>query len=123
MPLKLLIIGLGGFLGSISRYLTQELVKKMFESQVPLGTLIANIAGCFIIGVVYALADKYTSFSNEWKIFLTVGFCGGFTTFSSFAHENFMLLKNNQFTAFFIYTSLSFVLGLLAVLGGIQIIK
>ncbi len=121
--IKILIIGLGGFLGTICRYLLQEFINKIITSPIPLGTLTTNILGSFFIGIIYALSEKNNIFSSELKVFLTVGFCGGFTTFSSFTYENLNLLKIGDFLNFFVYTSISIILGLLAVFGGVFIIK
>jgi len=121
--IKILIIGLGGFLGTISRYLSQELVNKLFTSQIPLGTLVVNIVGSFLIGVIYALSEKNNLFASELKIFLVYGFCGGFTTFSSFAYENMNLLKEGNYLSFFLYISISIIVGLLAVFSGVYLIK
>lgn len=121
--IKILIIGLGGFLGTISRYLSQELVNKIFSSQIPLGTLTVNIVGSFLIGIIYALSEKNNLFSSELKMFLAVGFCGGFTTFSSFAYENLNLLKEGNYFNFLLYITISIIVGLLAVFSGVYLIK
>ncbi len=121
--IKILIIGLGGFFGTISRYLSQELVNKLFSSQIPLGTLAVNIVGSFLIGIIYALSEKNNLFSSELKMFLAVGFCGGFTTFSSFAYENMNLLKEGHYLSFLLYISISVIVGLFAVFSGVYMIK
>ena len=87
--------------GSVARYLTQVYVEKIFHTTFPLGTFIANMLGCFIIGLAFAFAEKGDLMSPEWRIFLTVGFCGGFTTFSSFAYNNFSFLKDQTLLPFF----------------------
>ena len=119
----LMIIGTGGFVGSISRYLTQQLVQERFDTSFPLGTLAVNILGSFIIGVVYALSEKGDLLSPEWRLFLAVGFCGGFTTFSSFAYENFQMMKMEQFFFVALYMGLSLFLGILATYLGVLSIK
>lgn len=119
----LFIIGTGGFVGSISRYLTQQLVQERFDTSFPFGTLAVNIIGSFIIGVVYALSEKGGVLSPEWRLFLAVGFCGGFTTFSSFAYENFQMMKMEQFVFFALYMGLSLFLGILATYIGVVSIK
>jgi CrcB protein len=118
----LLIIGFGGFLGSVSRYLTSGFVHRYLPISFPFGTLIVNVLGCLLIGSFYGLADKGNLMNAEWRMFLTVGFCGGFTTFSTFANENLSLLRDSQFLYFSLYVGLSVTLGLIAVyLGNILV--
>ncbi len=119
----ILIVGTGGFIGSIARYLTQLLVERYLHSAFPWGTFAANMAGCFIIGLVFALAAKGNLLSPEWRIFLTVGFCGGFTTFSSFAYNNLNMLSENNYFQFFLNIGLSVFLGIAAVYAGILFIR
>lgn len=119
----ILIVGTGGFIGSVLRYLVQFFVEKGLSSTFPLGTLVANIAGSFIIGIVFALAEKGNLMSSEWRMFLAVGICGGFTTFSSFAYNNFTMLKENAFGQFFINVGGSLFLGILAVYLGMILIR
>lgn len=114
----LLLIGSGGFLGSIARFGIQLWVLNIFHKPFPLGTLIVNVTGCFIIGIIWGFTQKPFEIGNSWRFFLATGFCGGFTTFSTFSMENITLLKQGEIMQFFIYTSLSLVLGLLAVLAG-----
>jgi CrcB protein len=119
----ILIVGTGGFLGSVSRYLGQIAVEKMMHSSFPWGTFAVNILGSFIIGIVYALAEKGSLLSAEWRLFLAVGFCGGFTTFSSFAYNNMNLLKEHAIGLFLWNTLGSVVLGILMVYAGIVAIR
>lgn len=117
------IVGTGGFIGSVMRYLVQVWVEKGLTSTFPLGTLIANIAGSFIIGIVFALAEKGNLMNAEWRIFLAVGVCGGFTTFSSFAYNNFTMIKEQSFGQFFLNVGGSLFLGILAVYLGIILVR
>ena len=119
----ILIVGTGGFIGSVMRYLVQYFVEKGLSSTFPLGTLIANVAGSFIIGIVFALAEKGNLLSAEWRLFLAVGICGGFTTFSSFAYNNFTMLKEGSFGQFFWNVGGSLFLGILAVYLGVIVIR
>ena len=119
----ILIVGTGGFLGSVARYLTQILVEKYLHSTFPWGTFAANIAGCFIIGLVFALSERGNLLTPEWRIFLAVGFCGGFTTFSSFAYNNLTMLSENNLLQFFGNIFLSVFFGLIAVYLGIVLIR
>lgn len=114
----LIIIGLGGALGSISRFLVQFAVGRYLTITFPLGTFIVNITGCFLIGLIYGLADKYAWMTVEWRLFLITGICGGYTTFSSYSFEGLTLFKQGNYTYFILYVVLSVVLGLLATLVG-----
>jgi len=117
------IVGTGGFIGSVMRYLVQFYVEKGMSSTFPVGTLIANIAGSFIIGMVFAIAEKGNLMSSEWRIFLTVGICGGFTTFSSFSYNTFTMLKEHSYSQLFFNVGGNLVLGILAVYLGIILIR
>ena len=119
----LLLIGSGGFLGSISRFLTSRFLQNNFPSAFPFGTFVVNITGCFLIGVIYGFSERSSLLTPGWKMFLTVGFCGGFTTFSTFANENLALLRDGDFFHFFIYTGLSVFLGIAATFLGVIITK
>ena len=119
----ILLVGLGGFFGSIARYYTQFLFNKLFFNPFPLGTLMANVSGCFIIGVVVALGLRHGGFTEAWKLFLAVGFCGGFTTFSSFSLENINLMQSGQYVLAFSYIFGSVIMGLLATLIAIFLFR
>jgi fluoride exporter len=119
----LLLIGSGGFLGSISRFLLSRFVQLNLISAFPFGTFFVNISGCFLIGLIYGLSDRSTLFNTEWKLFLATGFCGGFTTFSAFANENLALLRDGAFFYFFLYSGLSVFLGIFAAFIGVMITK
>jgi len=116
--IKLLVIGLGGFLGSILRYVVGKSVDEKMNGSIPWGTLTVNIVGSFIIGFVYVLAMRKAGINETWRLFFGAGFCGGFTTFSAFAWENFNLLDQKLIGTSLIYILLSIVLGLLAVVAG-----
>lgn len=119
----LLLIGSGGFLGSISRFLTSRFLQNNFPSAFPFGTFVVNISGCLLIGIIYGFSERSSLLTPGWKMFLTVGFCGGFTTFSTFANENLALLRDGDFFHFFIYTGLSVFLGIAATFLGVVITK
>ena len=119
----ILIVGAGGFLGSVARFLTQILVERYLHSTFPWGTLLANITGCFIIGLVFALSERGNLLSPEWRIFLTVGFCGGFTTFSAFAYNNLNMLSENNLMQLFGNIVLNLLVGIFAVYAGIVLIR
>ena len=117
------IVGTGGFIGSVMRYMVQFYIEKGMSSSFPLGTLLANILGSFIIGVVFALAEKGDLMSSEWRIFLTVGICGGFTTFSAFAYNNMIMIKENSFFQLFLNIGSNLFFGILAVYIGIILVR
>ena len=123
MVKSFLIAGIGGFLGSGARFLISRYIQFSIISVFPWGTFIVNIIGSFLIGIFYGISEKGNFMSPEWRIFLTVGICGGFTTFSSLSNDAFMLLQNKEFFRFAIYSGLSFFLGLFAVFFGRLIIK
>jgi CrcB protein len=118
-----LIVGLGSFLGGGSRYLTNIFAQKYFLTGFPIGTFIANVLGCFLIGVFFAISEKTNVISPEWRLFLTTGFCGGYTTFSTFSIESINLLRSKEIFYFSLNLGLSVVAGLLATLAGIFIIR
>ncbi len=119
----LLYIGTGSFIGGIARYLTARAVQNSIASSFPYGTMVVNLLGCLLIGLIFGISERTNLISDEWRIFLTVGFCGGFTTFSTFANENMTLLRDGNFFYFALYTGLSVFLGLLAVFAGNAITK
>ncbi|HNW57575.1 MAG TPA: fluoride efflux transporter CrcB [Bacteroidales bacterium] len=119
----LLLIGTGGFLGSISRFLASRFVQNNFHSAFPFGTFFVNITGCLLIGLIYGFSDRSSLLTDGWKLFLAIGFCGGFTTFSTFANENLAMLRDGNFFHFFLYTGLSIFLGISATYIGVIITK
>jgi len=119
----LMIIGTGSFLGGVSRFLASRYIQNIFFSSFPYGTLFVNILGCFLIGLFYGLSEKGNVLTPDWRIFLTVGFCGSFTTFSTFASENFTLLKDGNIFYFALYTGISVFVGILCTYLGNFIIK
>ncbi|MBZ4675918.1 MAG: crcB protein [Anaerophaga sp.] len=123
MVKSMLIAGFGGFIGTILRFFISRYIQVFFVSTFPWGTLLVNIAGSFLIGVFFGISGKGQFMTAEWRLFLTVGLCGGFTTFSSFSNDALLLLENNEFFRFATYTGLSFLFGLIAVFLGRMLIK
>ena len=115
---NLLLIGSGGFIGSIARYLVSQLNLTVSFHSIPVGTLIVNVAGSFLIGFLTGIAEKSMIMNPEWRLFLMAGLCGGFTTFSTFTWENLMLMHSGQALTVLLYTGLSIFLGFLAVYLG-----
>jgi CrcB protein len=120
---SLLYIGIGGGLGSILRYIVQVFIGRHVPLIFPLGTFVVNCSGCFLIGIFYSLATKYTTITPEWRLFLITGICGGFTTFSTYSYDGLILLRQGSNFAFMIYILGSVVLGLLATFAGAAIIR
>lgn len=112
---NLLLIGLGGAIGSMLRYAGSLLIS---TKQFPYATLSVNIIGSFIIGVVFALSIRDEAFSNNWKLFLATGLCGGFTTFSAFSLENMGLLQSGKYSMALVYIAISILLGIAATFLG-----
>ena len=115
---NLLLIGAGGFIGSVARYLLSRLNTHVEWLSIPVGTLLVNVLGSLLIGFLIGISEKSPLMTFELRMFLMVGLCGGFTTFSSFTGENLMLMRNGQFLPLFLYTGLSILLGFTAVYLG-----
>ena len=113
---NLLFVGLGGFTGSVLRYLSnQAIYQTMNKPWLPYGTLFVNILGCFLIGFLHGFFETRQVINLETRAFIFVGVLGGFTTFSTFGYESFGFLKNGQLFASLSNILLHIVLGLLAV--------
>ena len=123
MARNLILVGVGGFLGSVSRYLVTVLLARQFTSSFPLGTLTVNVVGCFPIGILFALSEKGNLLTPEWRIFLTTGFCGGFTTFSTFSYESIRLLQDGEILYLSLNVALSVIVGFAATYLGMFFIK
>jgi len=123
MVKSILIVGFGGFIGTVARFLISRYFQLNYTSVFPWGTLVVNILGCLLIGIIYGISEKGDFLSPEVRLFLTVGICGGFTTFSTFSNDAFLLLRQEEWIRFAFYASFSFFLGLLAVYAGRIILK
>ena len=115
---NLLIVGVGGSLGTIARFLIVLMFARDAPTHFPLGTFVVNVAGCLIMGVVFGLSQRFDWLSTEWRFFLATGFCGGFTTFSAFAYDNLVLLQYRDYTTFLANALLSFAACLTAAFIG-----
>lgn len=119
---QLLLVFIGGGFGSSLRYIIGKYMNST-ETGIPWGTFTANILGSLLIGIILGLAAKNDALSSNQTLLLATGFCGGFTTFSTFAYENHVFLKAGDFTNFAFYTIGSFVIGFLAVFLGLFLVK
>ena len=120
--LALLWVGLGGFLGSIARYSLTSLVSSSSNSDFPLATFIINVLGSFVIGLVYGLSSR-SIIGGDVRLFLATGICGGFTTFSAFSAETFVLIRDGHVLLALAYASLSVILGVGATVGGLWCVR
>lgn len=116
--LQVLVIGFGGFLGTIARFGLSGLVHKHFGGYFPYGTLVINILGCLVIGILMYLIEDRSMFGPTARLFLTIGLLGGFTTFSSFGYESVELLRDGDYRSAAFNVGASVVLGLGAVWAG-----
>jgi CrcB protein len=121
---SLLLIGLGGGIGSILRYLTTvKIVNRLMILPAFWGTFAVNVIGCLIIGMVYGLSERYDWFTPQLRLFFATGLCGGYTTFSAFAYENAGLLQQGNYILSLIYIFSSIAVCLIATFIGIAITK
>lgn len=119
----MLIAGIGGFVGTCVRFLIGKWSSTMFHGPFPMGTFLVNIIGCFIIGLLFGLLEKAHVMTAEENVLLITGFCGGFTTFSSFAEDMWMLGNKGDWATFALYLGLSVVAGVLLVWAGRALIR
>jgi CrcB protein len=116
------LIGLGGGLGSVLRYLVSRVVQTRMGLVFPYGTLVVNVLGCFVIGIVLGFAAR-SRVGSEWHVFLATGLCGGFTTFSTFSLETVTLLRDGHTQQALYYVAVSLIAGLLATVAGLAASK
>ena len=117
--MNLMMIALGGALGAVSRFLLGNAVSKAVGSALPFGTFVINVAGCFVMGLLMTLIVDREMLPAAWRLFLCVGFLGGFTTFSSFGYETSMLLAEGRLLAVLAYVGRIVGLGLVAAAAGV----
>ena len=119
---QFLLVFIGGGLGSMFRFMLSQIPILNF-SKFPIPTLISNVIGCFILGLVLGYAIKNDHLNSPQTLLLSTGFCGGLTTFSTFAYENISMIKSGHINQIFFYSFLSLLLGFIAVFVGLQLSK
>lgn len=119
---QIILVFIGGGLGSALRYLLTKYLNKP-HLNIPYGTLSVNILGSLLLGIILGWAIKNNALNSNINLALAVGFCGGFTTFSTFAFENHALLKSGDYLHFLIYSLGSVILGISAIVLGLYISK
>ena len=118
----ILAVGAGSFLGGAGRYLV-SLAMKGVNKEFPWATLTVNLVGCFLIGLLWGVFSKNGAEGSNWALFLTVGFCGGFTTFSTFSKEALMMLQSGNLWGFVGYIAVSVVVGIALVALGYFLVR
>lgn len=119
----ILAVALGGALGSVTRYLVGIGAGRLFGTDFPWGTLIINITGSFVIGLFASLFAMRWNLPQAVRIFLIVGFCGGYTTFSTFSLDSFYLIERGEFAATAAYMVASALLSLGALIGAMHLVR
>ncbi len=120
---ELMLVGIGSFFGGSLRYVISKMIQSYAVIAFPFGTLAVNVLGCLIIGFLSGLNWSGGLMSQSARLLLTTGFCGGFTTFSTFINEGSALMKDGQYACMMLYLFGSLALGLIAVLAGHQLAK
>lgn len=122
MTTNILLVFIGGGFGSVLRYLAGVWMYKLYSGPWPLSTWLVNITGSLLIGLVYGLLVAEHGVGDFYKLLFITGFCGGFTTFSSFSYENLMLLQDGAYLRFLVYVLSSFIVGVLMVWLGYRLV-
>lgn len=117
---NIIAVGAGSFIGGIARYIV-SLAMKGISKGFPWATVLVNLSGCLIIGLLWGFLSRNASESTSWGLFLTVGLCGGFTTFSTFSKEALTMLQTGQIWGFASYIALSILAGIALVALGYYI--
>jgi CrcB protein len=113
----IVLVGIGSGIGGICRYLISLCMGHVGKG-FPWGTFAVNVAGCLLIGILWGVTSRFQNLSSAFSLLLIAGFCGGFTTFSTFSKEGLTLLQANNYTLFLFYVAGSVVLGIMAVALG-----
>lgn len=120
---NILLVASGGALGSVSRYLLSRWIQVSQPGPFPIGTLAVNLTGSLLIGLLFGYLTKTETGSEDIRLLMMTGFCGGFTTFSALTLESLHLIRDNKTGLFFLYISVSLLLGIAATYAGWRIIK
>lgn len=120
---EIIAVAVGGSVGSVSRYLISQFVAAKFGADLPYGTFIVNVVGCFIIGAFMTLTTEKFIINAYWRLIVVVGFVGGLTTFSSFSYETFKLLENATVSYALSNVAFNLVLGFSATWIGITLAR
>ncbi|SMD42384.1 CrcB protein [Aquiflexum balticum DSM 16537] len=120
---QIILVGIGGGVGSILRYLVKVAAEKIYGNSFPLATFTANMLGCLLIGLLLGYFTKNQNIPADWSLLLITGFCGGFTTFSTFSSENLNLIQSGNYFTAMAYILGSLILGVLAVFVGFGLVK
>jgi CrcB protein len=119
----LLYVALGSAIGGVSRYLVGGLVQRILDTTFPAGTLLVNVTGSFLLGAIIRYALETPSLTPEVRAFLTIGFCGGYTTFSTFSYETMALLEDGEWARAGVYITASVILSLIATFTGFALAR
>jgi CrcB protein len=119
----LLYVALGSAIGGVSRYLLGGLIQRVLDTTFPAGTLLVNISGSFLLGAILRYAIDTPTLSPEVRALLTIGFCGGYTTFSTFSYETVALLEDGEWARAGLYVGASVVLSLVGVVLGLALAR
>lgn len=117
--LKYLMVGIGGCAGSVLRFWLGTYIAGRMGTRFPYGTLVINVTGSFLIGVVLAVLTAKTQWSPNWRYLIPIGFIGGYTTFSSFEYETLRTIQDGQIGLGLLYIAVSVIVGFMAVWGGV----
>lgn len=120
--MNLLIVGAGSCIGGMLRFGLSQWIQTKTEAVFPYGTLCINLLGCFLIGLVFGWSER-TAISQEWRLLLTTGLLGGFTTFSAFSNETVGMLRSGWYAGAVLYVLSSVLPGIAATFGGYWVAK